>query len=580
MIVSTTHPYDQDKRFWIAQENFQRGEWGPGLVQLDELTEAYPQEPDLRSLRNEMALRARIDQDELDDQKAARKFRLRKIALYFAGVFVVILLAYWGLRTYSAWFKERIAFTNQKVESQLLVLDLAFKSNNIKELLKAGRLAEAQKLVEEIAKQDPNYSGLSELRASIGIEAALQSQYDQAVQLATEGKLQEALAAFQEIVIQEPYYKDTQLQITDIEKKLLLANLLTQADEAFKAKQWDEAASGYETIRAVNAEYQPDYIEKALFDSYMNAAQKILEDKDVTLEALEAADVRFRKALAMRPQDAEIQSKRLAARESIKVRLVNSYFDAAEKALTEQPDSLQAIKVAESYFQKALEIDPENEKVSIYNQMASYYLEAQDLFNQGSWDDVIVDLEYIYAEDPGYADGTSRQTLYEAYMSRGNGRSASGSYESALSDYKRAAELAVQDPNATIPLLEAQVKISETLGILGDNQEAVTIYQALFDLGCLSKSVENDPNLVSKLSYAQRSAELHYYQTAYRYFREVANAILKRYLMISVEVKSGDYLTQLANQYDTTVGAILLANEDINPKDISPGDVINIPTLP
>ena len=47
-----------------------------------------------------------------------------------------------------------------------------------------------------------------------------------------------------------------------------------------------------------------------------------------------------------------------------------------------------------------------------------------------------------------------------------------------------------------------------------------------------------------------------------------------------VRVKNGDYLTSLARQYNTTVSAILAANDLTNQDRLDPNTELIIPTLP
>jgi LysM repeat protein len=49
---------------------------------------------------------------------------------------------------------------------------------------------------------------------------------------------------------------------------------------------------------------------------------------------------------------------------------------------------------------------------------------------------------------------------------------------------------------------------------------------------------------------------------------------------VTHSIQTGEYLTQLAKRYNTTVEAILLANKDFNPKKINPGQELVIPVLP
>ena len=69
MSVSTETPNINDPVFYEAQCCFQKGEWEAGLEKLDILIERYPSKIELRDLRQEMILRAGIDEYEQEDEK-------------------------------------------------------------------------------------------------------------------------------------------------------------------------------------------------------------------------------------------------------------------------------------------------------------------------------------------------------------------------------------------------------------------------------------------------------------------------------------------------------------------------------
>src|SRR3989304_742434 len=107
MSVNTAETSLSDPRYRSALSHLQGGNWEAGLSELDKLVESYPLDRELRALRQEMQLRARIDHDERQDKNA--ESRRRFVVLTFRVVAVVILLGLlgWGIRTYSAWFQEQ-----------------------------------------------------------------------------------------------------------------------------------------------------------------------------------------------------------------------------------------------------------------------------------------------------------------------------------------------------------------------------------------------------------------------------------------------------------------------------------------
>lgn len=575
MSANTVAAYGNDPLYREAQNNLQQGEWEQGLAKLDQLVESYPLDQVLRTLRQEMELRSKIDKDERKDrirgffvQLVKWTARLAVLALILGSIFV-------GVRSYSFWFQQQWANVQQSFENEIQEIELAVAFRNAQNMLAAGRFDEAKSFFEEVAAVDPDFPGLDVYMSQVGDITSFETQYTEAIGLIEQGDLSAALVALKDIASQEPLYQDVTLRIADIESQFFLDDLFAQAEGSFEAGEWEEAVGGYRTLRALDPHYQPDLIEDRLFRSYVNSAQAVLVDQTASLEVMEIAEDYFRKALTIRPLNSEIQAQWEQARETVADRLVRSYVSAAQKVITEQADSLEALVIAEVYFTKALGIRSNDPEILFERELARVYLKAQADFLKGRWSEVISSLKFIYSEEPQYALGTCRQTLFEAYVARGDSEIVSGQYEAALSDYQEAAILAEQTPNATLLLFETQLKIANAQGVLANYETAVLIYEASIDasFGVLV----DDPSITEKLEVAERYVEWRNFKRANTLYREVANELISMYLTITYEVQSGEYLTQLANRYHTTVQAITRANDNISASKVDAGLTLVIP---
>jgi hypothetical protein len=88
-------------------------------------------------------------------------------------------------------------------------------------------------------------------------------------------------------------------------------------------------------------------------------------------------------------------------------------------------------------------------------------------------------------------------------------------------------------------------------------------------------------SLTDTLVYAEYLAGLGNYQNAfYAYRKLIQNRVSAYNQKTIVTVKSGDYISLLAHQYNTTVAAILSANEMNNQPRLTPDTQLIIPTLP
>ncbi len=580
MSAETFEGYIHHPVFQSAMKHFQKGEWEDGLAELDRIVAEYPLDHQLRALRQEMKIRAQIDADEVQDAKEAARQRRKTWGIRLLILVVVVGLLLWGFRAYSAWLQRQWSTARQRVEKEVQMMELAVMYRDAQDLLQVGRLTEAKALLDEIAAKDPQYPGLAASLEQTQKLIALEEKYEEAVRQVNLGNLNKALELFEAIEAEEPFYKDVAVRITEIKGQFFLGDILAQAEKAYAEQDWETAATRYETLRALNPLYEADMVEEHLFNSYMNAAVEVLANNQ-TLEALDQAEEYFRKALALRPQDPVIRLEREQARQSFKDRLFRSYVDAAQLALAEKGDSLEALAAADSYYFKALELYPDNSEVQRLRNLAHLYITAQEDFAKGRWDNVITAMEQVYQEDPDYALGTARQTLFEAYIARGDIAMISGDYESALNDFQRAAVLAEDSENARIRVYQAQIRIAEARGALLDYENAVLIYQSAIEQANLpSEELQKRPDLLDKLNLAASYAQGRNYRSAYRVYRDAARRILSIFPTTTYVVQSGDYITMLARRYNTTVEAILQANNLNSVKKITAGQELVIPTSP
>jgi tetratricopeptide (TPR) repeat protein len=581
MTAESLDTYLKDPLYQSSIKHLQLGEWEPGLNELDQLVTKYPLNHQLRSLRQDMKVRARVDEDEQQDHvEALRKSRKKwAIRLFITAIAAGLLI--WGVRSYSTWIGQQMLFARQQVEDQVQRMELAVKFRNGQDLLLAGRLTEAKTSFEEVLSVDPTYTGLGDALRQTEKMITLESQYEEALRKINLGEMTSAVEILENIESQEPFYKDVSMRIAEIKSQFFLGDILAQAEKAYQENDWINAASGYETLRALNPQYQTETVEEHLFNSYMNAAVGTLSEDTESLEALDEAETYFRKALTLRPQDPVIKLEREQARQSFKDRLFRSYVDAAQTAINSKPDSLEALSTADSYFFRALELLPNDSQVTLHRRIAHLFIQAQQDFEKNRWAEVIQGLEEVILEDPTYAAGTARQTLYEAYIARGDAELLSGNYEEALTDFQRSAVLAEQGENTKLRLFQAQIRIAEALGTLLQYEDADLLYRSAIDSAELrEEDLKERPDLVNKLRQADGYLQSRNYRAAYRLYRVQARKILIIFPTVTYEVQNGDYITSVARQYNTTVEAIRQANNLASGQKLELGQELVIPVQP
>lgn len=582
MAFKSTDTYKKYPAYQQAMHDLQVGKWQEGLAGLAEVEKKYPLDTELRGLRQEMQVRARIDDYEVEENKGDKQRNLRRGARRVILVVGLVGLLFGAIVIYSGWLQGQWNTAQQSLNTQLRQSELTVKLYNARQLLQSGQTQDAVRILEEIEQTEPGFPGLSETMQKAQAQQAVERQYAQAMELLAAGNAPDALEILQVIDQEAPQYRDVSLQIQTLQAQTDMDASLAQAEQAADEGRWEEAIAGYEALRLLDPGFQTERVEAGLFQVYLSAANAVLEEANPALESLQLADGYFSQALSLRPQDREAVAARTAVRTTIEERMVANYIQLAQEALVENSDSLAALATAETWFARALELRPNDPNILMQYQLAQIFLGAIDSFEARDFAAVIEGLEEVVGLDENYAGGTARQTLFEAYIGRGQAELSTGDYLFAIQDFQKAAALAQKMPEALATSLEAQILLGEALGLSGSYLEAILTYQAaLAESGLHEIILASNTTLASDLLNADAFAAQGNYARAFTLYRTLLrNRIVAYDTQTTVTVKGGDYLTSLARQFGTTVSAILEANNLTSQDAIDPNTILIIPTLP
>jgi len=513
----------QHPLYHLAAEHFQKGEWKSGLLEVERLMKFFPSEQALRALRNEFLFKERLDGAEVSDRAIEGRLQLRRTLQNVAIATAVIAAAFLAIGSYSSWVGQQLTAASERVQHEVQVALLVAKRTDAEALIEVGRLDEAEVVLGEIAQLDPGFAGLMALRSELASERELAGLYQQAMQQIEAADWLAARASLEQLAAQQPNYRDLEVQLSYIDRQTLVGNLLSEGQAAIAQGDWQRAVTTFETVRTLHPDHEPEYVEAQLFDSYVNAGRSVLVGQEDSLTALEQAEGYLRKALALRPQDAAIKRER---------------------------------------------------------EFAGLFLKAQNDFDQGNWGQVIDALGLVVEADPIYAQGTARQTLYDAYVARGEEQLSRHLYQGALDDFGRAVAIAEQDDRAALRLYEGELKLAEAHGATGDFEAAVVHYRAAVEWGSLAARSADNAGLLSALQGAEAYAARGNFGVAYERYQRALRLASSNQATLTHVVESGEYLTLLASRYGSTVRAIVQANAIENQNLIFPGQRLLIPVLP
>jgi tetratricopeptide (TPR) repeat protein len=582
MSLDETGSYMDSPAFHDAMGNFRVGKWQEGFAKLAEVEKEFPTATDIRNVRQEMEIRARISEYETDENKHNKLLKIRNYSIRLLVILVLVFVASAAIMTYSGWIQGQIASAQSSYSQGVQQAQLIFDFRAAQNLLSAGKPDEALKAFEIIKSKQADYPGLTEAITQAQSLKDVEDQYTQAMNLLQAGDSAQALQILKQISIEVPNYRDVSLQIKSLQSQTEMSSVLQQAELAFSEGRYEDAISNYESLRIMDPTYETALVEENLFQSYIKAAQELLLAPVPTLDNLKKIDNYFTQALAIKPMDREALAARTQVRLVIEDSIINDYLSQAQSALATTPDSLDAQQSAEHYLSLALAVRPDDPNVLLQFQLAQAYIQAVNDFSSSKWDSVIEQLEYVVSQQAGYANGTAVQTLYDAYIARGSDYIASGEYALALADFQRSAVLAQQLSDSAPLAFEAQVSIGEAQGLLNHYQQAVQIYEdAINTSGLRTRIVQIQSPLADSLLYADYLANAGDYQSAFYAYRNLIRNRVKAYDQTTVvTIKNGDYLSMLAHRYNTTVAAILSANNMNNQPRLTPDTQLVIPILP
>ena len=499
-----------------ALSYLQRGEWQEAIARLAQLSDQHPESHQVKALLDEARLKASLDKGARVEAKRPSLLSNRWIRILLLSdliLIVISLVLYFGRDKLLAYQRQWQLYVENK-RRQTVVARLLQEGQRH---LAAGDYENAARNFEELLALSPDHrkaqEGLSEAREMM----AVASLYEQAMDMVKGERWEEALEHLEQIAQIEPSYKDVARQIAFVRRRIKVAGLFREAEGLYQASDWQGAAAKYEEVRRLDLDYRRQVVEDRLFDCYLNWGMELVEAGG-SVESVREALALFEKALALRPLEACAGAERRLAR---------------------------------------------------------LYVEGYDLYQQGCWEEAVVKLEKAYRERPSYAGGQLARLLHEAYIKNGAAYAEEGAFELAQEQYRKALEIGGDEEDGVTQLLcEAYIKGGDACLKAGSYELACEQYRQALRLkgygneeaGAIARAYVSDGDAYVEAADYRLAAE------QYRRALEVLEGE-----EIVHFVQPGEYLVLIASRYNTTVEAIVAANDISNPSLILAGQRLVIP---
>jgi len=247
------------------------------------------------------------------------------------------------------------------------------------------------------------------------------------------GNYEGAIESFEELVALVPDDQGSQMGLARAQRLRDLAEQYAQAKAAIENRAWDEAHAYLRDILAIDATYADA---QELLD-FVERQQRLLVLYDEGVQRYNLADW-----WAAIEKFEEIRSLAPSYRtEAIQEYLFISYLSDGQAQLTDDGDSLDAVRLAAQRFGSALSIHPKNKQASDGRRLVSLYLEGLIAYQRQDWQQALTWLEAVHEVRPDYAGGYLALLLCEAYLRLGDLQRDNSNYQAALEYYQAALAL-------------------------------------------------------------------------------------------------------------------------------------------
>ncbi len=125
--------------FHEAMGHFRIGRWIEGFLKLADVEKNFPTEPGLKAIRQEMEVRSRISDYEVEENKHNRMLNLRKYGLRTVMTAAFLFIAFAAIYTYSGWIQGQLTKAQTSFSQNMQQAELTIELHNAQQLMIAGQ---------------------------------------------------------------------------------------------------------------------------------------------------------------------------------------------------------------------------------------------------------------------------------------------------------------------------------------------------------------------------------------------------------------------------------------------------------
>lgn len=536
---------------------YQKGEWDACMGIIQSLLIKYPEAANLHEMSSDINVKMMFQTIHTSETREKKREGVRNglILLTLVGV-TIFVVSYFIISSYQQKvnaLQSEIVQINQ--DSVTLLVEQARSS------LEARKPEIAMGILDKIEQMDPRNDAIAEIRQNAEGQLKIAVLYDQAMQSIEQGDFETALHVLQDVRSADPKFRDVNYQIDQAEIEIEIGKFLAAGAKAYNEKRWEDSIGSYEEVRRIRPNAISDQIINQMVFSYLRSIVETLSKKDQTIEELERSVGHYTKAISLIPQNSNFLSEREDLKKLSVDLLISKNYQIAKDILDEPNHSELNVSKAIKFLTTASNLNPAASVYKVETDKARKYLESLQNFNDEKWDLAITGFEELAKFDSTFPNKLASVRLYEAYVAKGDRYFRGGFYMDARIAFENAELLAWQVPENPMRLFTVQVRLGDTLGKLDNYKDAVSYY--LYALN----TIDAKGRLLSKsmlLDSIQKAEELNStqkYYDAYLILLGSFKDMNELFEFETVDVKTGDNLVSLANEYHSTINEILANNK-------------------
>ena len=538
-------------------EHYQNAEFDLCKMFVDKLEKRYPDNPELLKFKEDLEIKLSLKTMAVESKKRGKRKKRRvtlNMSIFTIFGTIVVLIAFF--LSYDYLTTDISASRLDEQATQLTSLN-----NQAEQLLAIGKPQTAGEVIERMKLINPDFENLPELTVRTEELLKLEAKYQSALSFVAENKHTEALQLFKEIQTDKQGMWDVSQQISSIETILQIEKYLAEGNTASQEENWDLVISAYENALLLDPKLDDPLMREQMLKGYLNKIISMLQDEKTAIEDVEQAEQYYRKAVALIPQNKEFANERGNLEELSSNLLEQKYSHTAKAMLADKNQTVSSIAKAVSYIRKAANIKPKNTVLQQEVKNAEYYQIAFQNFVDMDWVLAISNLNEILYTDKYFANGNAIILLYEAYYALGKQYYSAGLYQDALKNLEQAEILAWEDSDNLLKLFQVQVLSGDTLGHMGEYENAVSYYKYALNVIEIIPRLIDYPMVTSRYSRANVLAGNANFEDAFTVFREVFQGIDFIYSISEIEINSGVCLALFAHEHLSTMDALLETND-------------------